>query len=187
MDLICKILPGFNHRLKTQEKMNITKDIYSFPNKIIYKILAPIDKDFDNIVKDFHNIIKEIREDITEDEVRQAFINAAETLVLNIYDVSARLSATEKTIEVIEQEEKKNTNHFIQQVMFYENMGKFNTFTDKAIVLYDATKVPLVKSMLIRIVHKHFLCNKDIKIIGKVESVARKFLGKSFNKAKLLN
>lgn len=187
MDLICKILPGFNHRLKTQEKMNIAKDIYSFPNKIIYKILAPIDKDFNNIVKDFHNIIKEIREDITYDEIKQAFINAAETLALNIYDVSARLSATEKTIEVIEQEEKKNTNNLIQQVMFYENMGKFGAFTDKAIVLYDATKVPLVKSMLSRIVYKHFLCNKDIKIVGKVESVAKKFLGNSFNKTKLLN
>ena len=71
--------------------------------------------------------------------------------------------------------------------MFYENMGKFGAFTDKAIALYDSTKVPLVKSMLTRIVHKHYLCNKDIKIVGKAESVARKFLGKSFSKAKLLN
>lgn len=187
MDLICKILPGFNHRLKTQEKINIAKDIYSFPNKIIYKMLAPIDKDFDNNVKEFYEILREIKKDITEDEVRQACINVAETLALNIYDISARLSATDKTIEVIEQEEKKNTNYLIQQVMFYENMGKFGAFTDKAIDLYDATKVPLVKSMLTRIVHKHFLCNKDIKIVGKAESVARKFLGKSFNKAKLLN
>lgn len=187
LDLICKILPGFNHRLKTQEKANIAKDIYSFPNKIIYKILAPIDKDFDNFVEEFFKMVKEIKEDITEDEIRQAFINVAETLALNIYDASARLSATEKTIEVIDQEEKKNTNYLIQQVMFYENMGKFGAFTDKAIALYDSTKVPLVKSMLTRIVHKHYLCNKDIKIVGKAESVARKFLGKSFSKAKLLN
>lgn len=187
MNLICKILPGFNHRLKTQEKINIAKDIYEFPNKIIYKILAPIDKDFDNIVNDLYNVIKEIKADITEDEVKQAFINVAETLILNIYDISARLSVTEKTIEVIEHEERKNTNNLIQQVMFYENMGKFGAFTDKAIALYDSTKVPLVKSMLSRIVYKHFLCNKDIKIVGKAESVAKKFLGKSFNKAKFLN
>lgn len=187
LDLICKILPGFNHRLKTQEKINIVKDIYSFPNKIIYKILAPIDKEFDNMVKNFHDVIKEGKIDITEDEIKQAFINAAETLVLNIYDICARLSATEKTIELIEKEEKKNTNNLIQQVMFYENMRKFGAFTDKAIALYDVTKVPLVKSMLTRIVYKHFLCNKDIKITGKAESVARKFLGRSFNKTQLLN
>lgn len=187
MDLICKILPGFNHRLKTPEKINIANDIYSFPNKIIYKILAPIDEDFENIVENFYRIIKDVKEDIDKDKVRQAFINAAETLVLNIYDVSARLSATEKTIEIIDQEEKKNTNNLIQQVMFYENMGKFGPFTDKAIKLYDATKTPLVKSMLTRIVYKHFLCNKDIKIVGRAASVARKFLGKSFDKSNLLN
>ena len=188
MELICKILPGFNHRLKTQEKENIVKDIFEFPNKIIYKILSPFDKDFDDLVKGLVSIINdECHGNVTEEEIKRAFVKAAETFALNMYDICSRLSVTSKTIQMIDKQEVKNTNYKIQHILFYENLGIFGTFTDEANELYDQTTLPLVKSMVGRIVRKHFLYNKDLKIVGKVESVAKKYFGKSFKKTDLLN
>lgn len=187
MELICKILPGFNHRLKIQEKTDIINDIFEFPNKILYKILAPIDMDFEILVKILFKTIKEYKSDITEEEIKQAFVDSAETLALNMYDICARLSITSKTVQLIDQQELKNTNYKIQHIMFYENLGRFGQFTDEANDLYDHTKLPLVKSMVSRVVRKHFLYNKDLKIVGKVESVAKKYFGKSFRKVDLLN
>lgn len=187
MELICKILPGFNHRLKVKEKTDIVKDIFEFPNKIIYKILSPIDRNFEDIVKFLTEIIKKEEKDITEDDIKRAFIISAETLALNLYDISARLSATSKTVEMIDQQKMKNTNYKIQHMIFYENLDRFGQFTDEADNLYDHTKVSIVKSMVSRVVRKHFLYNKDLKIVGKVESVAKKYFGKSFKRTDLLN
>ena len=69
MELICKILPGFNHRLKIQEKVEIIKDIFEFPNKILYKILVPLDMDFETMIKILLEAIKEYKNDITEEEI----------------------------------------------------------------------------------------------------------------------
>ena len=187
MELICKILPGFNHRLKIQEKVEIIKDIFEFPNKILYKILAPLDMDFESMIKILLEAIKEYKNDITEEEIRQALVNSAETLVLNMYDICARLSITSKTVQLIDKQELKNTNYKIQHIIFYENLGRFGQFTSEANDLYDHSKLPIVKSMVSRVVRKHFLYNKDLKIVGKVESVARKYFGKSFKKTDLLN
>lgn len=188
MELICKILPGFNHRLKTQEKENIVKDIFEFPNKIIYKILSPFDRNFEDLVKGLVFIInEECNGNVTEEEIKRAFVKAAETLALNMYDICARLSVTSKTIQMISAQEIKSTNYKIQHILFLENLGKFGAFTEEANELYDHTTLPLVKSMVSRIVRKHFLNNKDLKIVGKVESVAKKYFGKSFKKTDLLN
>ena len=187
MELICKILPGFNHRLKIQEKAEIVKDIYEFPNKILYKILAPLDMDFESMVKILLEAIKEYKSDISEEEIRQAFVDSAETLALNMYDICARLSITSKTVQLFDKQELKNTNYKIQHIIFYENLGRFGQFTDEANEVYDHTKLPIVKSMVSRVVRKHFLYNKDLKIVHKVESVARKYFGKSFKKTDLLN
>ena len=104
-----------------------------------------------------------------------------------MYDIFARLSVTSKTIQSIDKQELKSSNYRIQRIIFYENLGRFAQFTNEANDLYDHTKEPLIKSMVYRIIRKHFLYNKDLKIVGKVESVARKYFGKSFKKADLLN
>ena len=186
-ELICKILPGFNHRLRAQEKANFVKDIFEFPNKIIYKVLSPIDAEFDKIVKTLFDTIKEYKNDITEEEIKQALVETAETFALNMYDIFARISVTSKTIQSIDKQELKSSNYRIQHIIFYENLGRFAQFTNEANDLYDHTKEPLIKSMVYRIIRKHFLYNKDLKIVGKVESVARKYFGKSFKKTDLLN
>jgi len=185
-ELICKIMSGFNHRLKRDDKITLASDVYAFPNKIAYRMLQEIDQNFDEIVSVILKIIKENNQEITEEKVKEALINSAETVLLNLYNNCARLSVTTKTIEAMNLVPKNNTNYKIQHIMMLENLGKFNAFTAEANELFDSTGLHIVKSMITRIVHKHFLYNKKLKLVGNVESVARKYFGQSFKKADLL-
>ena len=186
-ELVCKILPGFNHRLKREDKIELSEDIYRFPNRIAFKLLRGIDENFDEIVTVLVNFFKTQDESVTEEKIREAIVRSAETYILNLYNNCARLSVTSKTIEVMNLFPIENTNQRIQHIMMLENLGKFNAFTKEANELYDGTNLLLVKSMIRRIVHKHFLYNRNIRIVGNVESVAKKYFGKSFKKTDLLN
>ena len=186
-ELVCKILPGFNHRLKREDKIELSEDIYRFPNRIAFKLLRGIDENFDEIVTVLVNFFKTQDESVTEEKIREAIVRSAETYILNLYNNCARLSVTSKTIEVMNLFPIENTNQRIQHIMMLENLGKFNAFTKEANELYDGTDLLLVKSMIRRIVHKHFLYNRNLRIVGNVESVAKKYFGKSFKKTDLLN
>ena len=185
-ELICKILPGFNHRLKKEDKIALAEDIYSFPNRIIFRILRSIDEEFEIIVASLEDFFNQQGVDIRKERIQEAIINGAETFILNLYNYCARLSATPKTIEVMNLFSCENTNHKIQHIMMLENLGKFNAFTKEANNLFDRTDLLIVKSMIRRIVHKHFLYNKNLKIVGNVESAAKKYFGESFKKTDLL-
>ena len=54
---------------------------------------------------------------------------------------------------------------------------KFKNFATKADALYDSIKNPMVKSMIKIVFRKHFLCNKNLKQIGYVQSIADKYFG----------
>ena len=103
----------------------------------------------------------------------------AEMFMLNLFDMTARLSTNSKTIKVLDSIEFKNINNSILNVMMYENLGNFNEFTKRADNIYDTSKNPLVKTMIKRIVRKHFLCNKDLKQIGNIQRVADKYFGQA--------
>lgn len=185
-NLICKMLPGFNHRLKRHEKEIIAKDLFVLPNKIIFKELRWIDENFDEIVTAINEFYKINSEEITEERIKQAIINGAETYILNIYDICARTSVNDRTIDIMDLCDNNNTNYKIQHIIMLENLGRFIAFTGESNKLYDETKLPFIKSMLTRIVYKHFLYNKQLKLTGKVESVAKKYFGKSFKKTDLI-
>lgn len=185
-NLVCKILPGFNHRLKKNEKEDIVKNIYVLPNKIIFNVLRSLDEDFEKIVKTIQEMLKTENEEVAEEEIKKALIRAAETFILNTYDQSARLSVTDKTMPAIELFDRTSTNYTIQHIMMRENLGDFKGFTSQADKLYDKTELSIVKSMITRIVHKHFLYHKKLRIVGDVERVAKKYFGESVKKVDFL-
>lgn len=182
-NLVCKMLPGFNYRLKKAEKEALVKDIFVLPNKLIFKALRPFDEKFDDLVK----MIKMIMENGKEQDIKIAIIRAAETFILNIYDQCARLSITDKTIPAIELFDRNSTNYTLQYIMMRENLGDFKGFTCEADKLYNKTNESIVRSMIKRIVYKHFLYHKELRIVGDVESVAKKYFGENIKKVDFLN
>ena len=47
--MICRALPAFHSRLKVSQKSEIIDFIYSYPRKIIYALLRPIDTHIDEL------------------------------------------------------------------------------------------------------------------------------------------
>ena len=87
---------------------------------------------------------------------------------------------------VIELFDRTSTNYTIQHIMMRENLGDFKGFTSQVDKLYDKTELSIVKSMITRIVHKHFLYHKKLRIVGDVERVAKKYFGESVKKVDFL-
>ena len=97
--------------------------------------------------------------------------------MLNLFDMVARLSVNDKTMPVLDSQELSTINYKLLNVMMHENLGKFKNFATKADALYDSIKNPMVKSMIKIVFRKHFLCNKNLKQIGYVQSIADKYFG----------
>ena len=179
LELVSKILPNFNHLIEKDKKLDLAQGIYEFPNKICNEVLHEVDTNFNYILKDLLQYCEENNIEKSQDKIIMQLQIEAEMFMLNLFDMTARLSTNSKTIKVLDSIEFKNINNSIINVMMYENLGNFNEFTKRADNIYDTSKNPLVKTMIKRIVRKHFLCNKDLKQIGNIQRVADKYFGQA--------
>jgi len=178
LELVSKILPNFNYLMEKSAKIDLVKGIYSYPNKICNELFKDIDNEFDKHVEMLVDHCKRNKIDFDKNKIIRQLQYESEIFILNIFDMAARLSVNSKTIKVLDSIELKNINYKIQNVMMYENLGMFDEFANRADKIYDNTKDILVKTMIKRIIRKHFLCNKGIKQIGYVQKIADKYFGK---------
>ena len=179
LELVSKILPNFNHLIEKDKKLDLARGIYEYPNKICNEILHEVDSNFNYILKDLLQYCEENNIEKGQDKIINQLQIQAEMFILNLFDMTARLSTTTKTIKVLDSIELRSINNSILNVMMYENLGNFKEFAKRADDIYDKSKNPLVKTMIKRIVRKHFLCNKDLKQVGDVQRVADKYFGQS--------
>ena len=177
LELVSKILPNFNHDLKRDEKLSLVKSLYSFPNKISYEILSNVDKNLKETIEDLMEYCKIKNLKLTREEIISELEKSSKYFMLNLFDMVARLSVNEKTMPVLDSQELSTINYKLLNVMMHENLGKFKNFATKADALYDSIKNPMVKSMIKIVFRKHFLCNKNLKQIGYVQSIADKYFG----------
>lgn len=177
LELVSKILPNFNHLLKRDDKLELVNSLYEFPNKICNEVLHHIDDNLNFVLKDLLQYCEENNIENPKDKIINHLQLEAEVFILNLFDMTARLSTNEKTIKILDMVKLKNVNYSILNTMMYENLGDFNEFSKRADDVYDNNKNPLIKTMIKRIVRKHFLCNKGIKQVGNVQRVAQKYFG----------
>ena len=177
LELVSKILPNFNHLLKRDDKLELVNSLYEFPNKICNEVLHHIDDNLNFVLKDLLQYCEENNIENPKDKIINHLQLEAEVFILNLFDMTARLSTNEKTIKILDMVKLKNVNYSILNTMMYENLGDFNEFSKRAGDVYDNNKNPLIKTMIKRIVRKHFLCNKGIKQVGNVQRVAQKYFG----------
>ncbi|MBD5099692.1 MAG: ATP-binding protein [Clostridiales bacterium] len=179
LELVSKILPNFNHLIKKDEKINLAEGIYEFPNKICNEVLHQVDSNFNYVMNDLLQYCEDNNIDWGKDKIINQLQLEAELFILNLFDMTARLSTNAKTIKVLDSITFKNINYSILNVMMYENLGDFGEFTKRADLIYDNNRNPLIRTMIKRIVRKHFLCNKGLKQIKNVQRVADKYFGQS--------
>ena len=177
LELICKILPNFNHMLQRDKKMELINGIYKFPNQICNEAFKDIDLNLNKMIENLLHYCQANNITINKEKILSQLQYESEIFLLNIFDMTARLSTNAKTIKILDTMNLKNVNYELLNIMMHENLGNFEDFAKRADKMYDKSKNVLVKTMIKRVIRKHFLCNKGIKQINYVQKIADKFFG----------
>jgi hypothetical protein len=184
LELVAKILPNFRHILGGEEKQEVVKILYSYPNKLLYFMLKDIDENIDKIIDELLSKNSKTKRGllITRDMLEKSMQSQAISYILGIFDFVASTAATGKAMtELSKFNFEQNTNYRIQNIMMEENVGNFHNFSTKAEKLFNETSQNLVKQMISLIVRKYFLYH-DVVLIGNAEHLADKFFGESEKK-----
>jgi len=185
LELVAKILPNFRHILEGNEKREITRILYTYPNKLLYFMLKDIDTNRDRIIADILKKEPRTRKGllITKDIIKKELQNQSIGYILSIYDFISSTASNDKTIGDLERFDfSKNTNYRLQNLLMQENVGHFNQFFERAEALYDEKKIlPITKQMVHLIVRKYFL-HHEVELHGDSMRIIDKFFGKDQRK-----
>lgn len=189
IELTAKILPGFSHILKGDEKSKLVDILYEYPNRLLYEMLKVIDDEHHKLIEEILKENPKTRQGelITESMIEKALWNQSVSYILTVYDFVSSTAATSKTLERLNRYNiSDNTNHGIQNLLMEENAGEFNTFIKKAEEIYDSTEVDAVKRMTALIVRKFYLSHDDVPMIGDAQRVLDKMFTSKSRKQFLL-
>lgn len=177
LELAAKILPGFSHILKGNDKAQLVDILYAYPNKLLYEMLKVIDENHHKLVQEILSDNPKTRQGelITESMIEKALWNQSVGYILTIYDFIASTAATPKTLELFNKyADLENTNQAIQNLLMEENSGEFSKFIKKAETLYDKAEYDVVKRMSALVVRKFYLCHDDVPTINDAQRVLDK-------------
>lgn len=169
IQILSKTLPDFIHSMNKDQIQQFVKAIYVYPNKLLYNIFKPIN---DLIVNE-----------TSKEKLKECGINAYEeiektiatiksifqTILLNVYDMTARFVASDNTINALENfNYQESWNYSLQNAIFYDNIGKTEEMGEKLTKLCKNNNKTLY-NLATRVYQKHLLFNK-IHYVGKVQS-----------------
>lgn len=178
--LISSLYSTFYHIIKAENKDSFLKAIYQQPNKIIYYMLKPFSDDFEQVINEIYEDMHSTQTNITKEMISNSLISIATTIILNVYNNSARQVGTPETIEglINYAEHSNNINYKLQLVMILENMGNLQAFGKRAESIDDNTKIDVISDMIKRIVYKHYTWN-NVPLVGYGQHLAAKYFNNS--------
>lgn len=191
-EMICKSLPAFNSILKRTQKDSLIESIYSYPHKITYALLEPIEEKIDEICKELQKLVEEtgVKKKSGKPFEKDDFIEMlnvyARALVLSIYDHYAELCTSSKTINLLCEKETIGTTQWLQKLIIKENACDTDSFLKEAEIMLKSVKDEYLKAMIRLVVRKHLLCNPELHHNKKQQIVDKIFGGKEARKSLLL-
>lgn len=190
-EMICKSLPAFNNVLKRSQKDSLIESIYSYPHKIAFALLEPIEKKLDKICEELLKLADEIRAEkkpgkpYVKDDIIEMINEQARSIVLGIYNHFAELCTSSKTVNILCEKEIIGINQRLQKLIIKENASDTDAFLKEAEIMLKTVKDKYVKDMIRIIVKKHLLCNTDLPR-NKRQQIIDKIFGESARKDFLL-
>ena len=187
IEILAKTLPDFIYSMGAEQIKKFVKAIYSYPNKLLFNIFKPID---DMIAQDL--TAKSIEEYgiVNYSEIEKVITtikNISQTVLLNIYDMTARYATSNVTIMALNNYNyQDNWNYCIQNAMFYDNIGETEEMGEKLVKLYKDSNSKTIQNLTIRIYHKHLLFN-NVNYVGKIQKHISLFFPTINQKSKYFN
>lgn len=183
-EMLCKALPAFNNVLKVDQKKNLIESIYSYPHKIVYALLKPIDDNLDEfcdeLLKEAEARYKDhkLKKLYTKDDIIDRLNLHAIGVALSIYDHFAELCTSPKTISLLSEKVIESINQRLEKLMIKENFGDTDSFVADAEDIKTNLKNEHIQDIIRLIVRKHLLCNPEISH-AKKQQISDKFFGKN--------
>lgn len=191
-EIICKSIPAFNNSLKLSQKEKLIEGVYSYPHKILFALLKPVDDAIEEMCDMLLNVaqINDIKKSngnlLSKEDILDMFISYANAMILSTYDHFAELCTSSKTIDLLINQNHTEVNKQIQRLMIIENSGGTDAFIKEAENMMKKAKDDLVEHAIMLIVRKHLLCNPELQYKKKNQIIDR-FFGKGARKTLLLN
>lgn len=190
-EMICKALPAFNNILKLSQKEQLRKCIFSYPHKIAYAILKPVDENYEIICDDMlkwtlqNDFRKPNGKPFQIEDIKNMFINLSRAEILGIYDHFSEFCVSDKTLQFL-LESEENSNRKIQKLLLLENSGNIERFIKYAESLVHEFDKSTKLTYVLLVIRKHLLCNSNISF-SKRQQIIDKFFGKSYRKEMLIS
>lgn len=190
-EMLCKSLPAFNNLLKKEQKDVLVELIYSYPQKIVFALLEPIDKNIDDICSTIISLAEEsgattkYNKPYGKEDVLRMINSQSRLIILGLYDHFAELATSHKSLEKLLSKEANTVNQQIYTLMVIEHSNNTDAFIRKADSMLKSANNESIKYMVKLIARKHLLSNPTLSH-KKQQQIVDKFLDASAKKESLL-
>lgn len=190
MLIVSKVLPGFEHLMRRQEKDNCVNLIYTMPLKIFNIWAQQVDKTKGKLI----DYIQKINSEIYNKDSKEIKVADAEELLrvesimlfLEILNASISNSTRDNTLAFMDLFEfKGKTAYRIAHLMSLDTRDNVEKFVDEAVGLHESINEPVVNSMLKRVT-RHFLLHSKIIQEKNIQRLNSKIWEGRYDDKKLL-
>lgn len=176
LTLISSLYANFYYMIPSPNKKDFLDYIYKQPNKIIYYLFSPFDKNFNDFINGFYEELTEENKSLRKEDLIDIFIKLSESMILGIYDCSARSVCSDETIDSLSKyvDNSQSTNNEIQLILTLENMERLNQFGERVENLERNTSLAIIKDMAKNMVYHYFLWH-SVPLKGYGQHLAAKY------------
>lgn len=190
-EMLCTALPAFNSSLKLSQKQELVKAIYSYPSKIIFALLKPIDDAFDELCDKLFQIAKDSNakkkngQVYTINDIQEMLVEYGNGAVLGTYDHFAELCTSPKSIDLLCECDIDGINRRLLRLLVIENSGNTDLLIKEADHVIKAYKDDDFRYLVCIIMRKHLLFNTRLSSSRK-QRIADKFFPAAMRKELLM-
>lgn len=180
IEIICKVLPSFAHKIDKNLQDEIADIIYTYPNKFIYLLFKEIDDKIEKIVCDLYKESFELNKEkikniVNYDVIENAIVDVAYGILINLYQLVSLSVSSEKTIITLNYylEKHVNANNDILNLLMKSRIDNFAEFVNM-INYVDKKYKKSIERIFLRIATRNFIVGFKKEIKGDIQSLVDK-------------
>lgn len=174
LEIIARALPNFRYSLLVNEQKNFIKNIYSLPNKIIFRLLSQIDQNFDFVIDNIHSRLP-VDKNVSRDKIIEVVFSVSIGIILSLYYATSKESVNKENVRVLSKYmDSDNFNNVIQNCMMQEEVSNIDELQKYIDILLKKDDI-IIYNMVHLILSKCIIYNTNVE-----SSVKRKLMDKYF-------
>ena len=180
-EILCKALPLFNSSLKIDQKRDLANMIYSFPQRIVYGLLKPLDDNFTSMCESLLNacetqgIKTPSGRDYTQEDLEDIFAKHGINTLLSTTNHFSELCTSSKSIDLLTENLPTKDAQRLEYLLIISSLGDTHRLISEAEKLINESKNIDFIFMTRLIMRRYVLVNPNLSFHTK-QSINDKFL-----------